>query len=142
MKQVTVYTVSKDVHEIPEFSPHIEMVNYNESTPRVMRFDDSTAFAENLTYDTKRIPVERVCENFMKNSFETYTSEKYIAIDKDLKDLFSLEWRQKHESVSNDLTTERKKSNELGFELENLQNQIDTWWIQPWYKRVWSALWG
>ena len=126
---VTLYTVSKESIQLPEISYGIEMNRYfDQSEPHVARVNEEVAFAQ---IKQERIPVEEIHRN-TKGEWpydEVMTDVSYIAVEPELKELFSLEWRQKYNDTFTELCRQKPDAQSWRRFLS-----------EPWYRRVWRAI--
>lgn len=104
MKPCTVYTINRESVTIPEYQPYVERHNMPMPPCVVNMGPDAPTYMET---EVEQIPVEKICKSRLKRNplfgpIEYETETTYIAIEPELKDMFSMEWKQKAERAESE----------------------------------------
>jgi hypothetical protein len=143
MIEVTVYSVAQNVQVVPDMSRQIERFDYHRGDAYVAE-GGLFNLGENLTRTF--IPIRQINRHtalYNRGSLsdtDYVTETRYIAIDPELEEVINLPVKQELIEMRNKYFATLKKRNDIQEDLSKLEQDIETWWNAPWYKRVWSAL--
>lgn len=134
---VLVFKVSKEIQIVPDYRTAIEFFSAtSESVPFVDMDRD-------VMIDKQVWPIRKFsryeCEpsnvGMPRELQQGRRIDTYVAIDPELEKFVAIPYEQQVNEIAGKLNSER--TSRMQRELE-----IDTWWQQPWYNRLWLALKG
>lgn len=124
MRTIDLFYVKREAVEVPLFTDHVEFCKH--PGPAVVA--SGRGPAESLHHRTmqhKHCPVELI--------INSDGSRHYVAIEPELKDAMTRTHREELRMMEQDRQS-------AYYKLLTARNEKDSWWSQPWYRRVWSAL--
>lgn len=124
MRTIDLFYVKHELKEIPLFSDHVQFQDHF-GPAAVARGEGRDEEIYHRTMSHRTFPVELM--------INADGSRQYVAVEPALKDALTRTWREKLRLVVQD-------RQDISYKLLTAQNEKQSWWAQPWYRRVWSAL--
>jgi hypothetical protein len=138
MKPIIVYTLNKESVLVPDYQTYIESMSY--SQPTAFYETDGNKPCE-VYVENHRWPIIQITKGKAnKFGLEPERWDTYIAIEPELEEAVSAKYRER---ITESIEYSKRCRDELLI-LENkysyLENELDLWWANPWYKCVWEVL--
>lgn len=143
-KMVSLFTIKDEFIEVPVDADYLTV--HRRLRPSSLLANQMNSAELNAVVGAKRLPIFTYRElwdadwPFLNEPKSRPYNELAIAVEPELVKLICMPLRSQLELTESRLEKAREAYHKTELELLTLKRQIEQWWEQPWYRRVWLAL--